>query len=128
MENETKIGTGYEADETSAASKVDAIYDAHKASFGYGFHSALWAIIVNGAVTKGAVVAFTSVIGDNGMLLGVATKDEAGYSPSGAHFKLGTTYEAASRIADDLNATVFGIDRRTAWKIVASSMRPKGGK
>lgn len=68
---------------------------------------------------RGKIVAFTSVINNGGMAIGIAAKGERGYYPT--HITYDTKTEADA-IVDKLNREVLNLDPTAAFKIVLSSM------
>lgn len=69
----------------------------------------------------GALIAFTPVVGEHGMALGVATANEPGYHPISPSLFCVPDWQDASDEADRLN-TLYGHDDEAAARIVASSM------
>lgn len=75
---------------------------------------------------KGHGWAFTCVVCTDGggeAQLGVAEYNIGGYTPVWVYFD---SYEEAARCADELNARL-GLDKKTAAKIICSSMRWPAG-
>lgn len=66
---------------------------------------------------------------EHGYIPSLVTEDESGHSPlrgrgpGSSPWYWGKTYQRAQEICDRQNLTHFGINRRTALKIIASSMK-----
>ncbi len=72
-------------------------------------------------VVAGKVWAFVAIVGSP-MRLGVAIANERGYVPIPTTWCHGDDYDEMNRHVEELNKAE-GIDRDTAGRIVASSMR-----
>ena len=102
--------------------KLNTIFDKFKDKFEGAFHSVLWKLMINHDATD-RLKAFTPCLTDQGIIvLGIAHKGLAGYTPSLAYFKPDTHYKDATSICEELNREVFGLTSREANKIVLSSM------
>lgn len=101
--------------------KLNTIFDKFKDKFEGAFHSVLWKLMINHDATD-RLKAFTPCLTDQGIVLGIAHKDLAGYTPSLAYFKPDTYHKDATSICEELNREVFGLTPREANKIVLSSM------
>jgi len=106
----------------SSTDKVNQLYEKYKDKFPNSFlHNLLWKLLVekNRKLTD---ASFTPVIKNGHTELGIADKNERGYSPTGIVFE-SHKYDEQVKICQELNQDVFGIDANTASLIVLSSMR-----
>lgn len=77
-------------------------------------------------------VILDSQCDEHGYIPSLVTENEPGHSPltgngdGSAPWYWGQTYERASQVCARVNLDRFGINERTAAKIVASSMRAGG--
>ena len=70
---------------------------------------------------RGKLWAYTSIVGKFHFGLGIATSNEAGYSPISPTLYIAGSYEEASAEADRLNV-LMGLGEDCAMRIIASSM------
>lgn len=83
-------------------------------------HNLLWKLLFD--KTRSLTdAAFTPIIKDGYMEIGIADKGEKGYSPTGVLFAT-HNYDEAELICEELNQDVFNIDDKTASDIILSSM------
>lgn len=70
---------------------------------------------------QGNLIAFTPVVCEHGIALGIATANEAGYHPIPASLYCVEEWNTASEEADRLN-TLYGHTDTAAARVIASSM------
>jgi len=76
-------------------------------------------------IAAGKTCALTPVVHEHAQGLGLAVANEPGYYPIPLHWCHGDNRDELQKHADELNAELFGIDRRAALEIVCSSMFPR---
>jgi hypothetical protein len=101
--------------------KISRIYEEFKENFTGAFHSILWEIIVN-KIQGDKSIAFLPIVDCEGYMLGIATQDEQGYTPTMAYFTA-HDYSVACNIANKLNEAIFGIGAEKSIDVVLSTMR-----
>lgn len=99
---------------------LDAIFNDFKKEFIGSFHTVLWRIFADG-ITNNKIACFVGNYDDNGIVLGIAYANEAGYCPSCAYF-LTTNHTVSEKILKELNKRVFDLDEEMCIKIKLSSM------
>ena len=101
--------------------KVQALFNKYQSKFPNSFlHTLLWKLLVD-ETRKMTDAAFTPIIKDGYMEIGIADKGEKGYSPTGVLFET-HNYDEAKSICEELNQDIFNIDDKTAYDIILSSM------
>jgi hypothetical protein len=108
----------------SSLEYMNEMYDKYKDNFQTSLHSTLWRLFVDWKHDK--LYCFVQNYKPEGNILGIATANEPGYTPTMTYFKQGTTYEQAGKILDEMNADIFGHNHETAMQITASSMQGAG--
>ena len=105
----------------SSTDKVDELYKKYKEHFHNSFfHTLLWNLFVE-KTRKLNDAAFTVVIENGYTILGIADKGIKGYTPTTAVFET-NNYNEASDICDELNKDVFGLSKKEAYKIIATTL------
>lgn len=102
--------------------RMNEVYEKYKQYFLSNFHSVLWHLYVDNTFA-GKVTCFVQNFKNGGIMLGIATANESGYTPTPAYFADGTKHDQAQDVLDQLNKDVFGLEEDTAFEIMASSMR-----
>lgn len=87
------------------------------------FGNLLWQLIVNEAWADKNTHCFVSNYDKNGLVLGIAEKNENGYHNTHVYFNSDITNDKAEDILDQLNEQMFGLLPRASCEIVLSSMR-----
>lgn len=118
-----------DVDPEDRLARLNVVYDKYKDDFEGSFHNMLWQVMVNGVrdETRSAfVVADAENMVRNGKPVaawefGIADAGRKGYTP-GSCWYVGD-YDKASRVAEELNKEVFGLEPEEGWMIAASTMR-----
>ncbi len=100
---------------------LNKLFDKYKDRFDGSFHNVLWQIMINGK-RKDTESCFVSNYTNRGLDLGIADKNESGYTFAGCCFKYNVTYDEAELILADLNKEVFELTEDQAFKISLSSL------
>lgn len=101
--------------------RMNEVYDKYKQYFLSNFHSVLWHLYVENTFA-GNVICFVQNFKNGGIILGIATANESGYTPTPAYFADGIHYDKAQVILDELNKDVFGLNDEATTNITTSSM------
>jgi len=102
--------------------KLNEVFVKYEKHLGRGFYNLLWQIMIHGERDVNAKeTAFTPCVDGKGVFLGIADKNQKGYTPTGVEILL--DYTRAFELCERLNEAVFNINPLQGMQIVASSMR-----
>ena len=104
--------------------KLNRLYDKHKDSFVpgiCGYHNLLWQVMINGSLKGRDCCLGTGNTKPEGMEIVICDRDVKGYTPTGAILKE-SNFDKAWNIVDDINTTIFGIDKDRQMELVLSTM------
>lgn len=85
------------------------------------FGDLLWQIIVNDLYNDKTVVFVP--IPESRLTIGIAEKNETGYTPTRVGFAPGIKYDQAQEILTELNEAIFGLNEKLSMEVIISSMR-----
>jgi len=109
----------------NSSAALNDIYNEFKIHFmNSGFHSVLWQIMINKAVSDSAV-AFNPVVGESTSLMLALADQNGGYRPTMAYFNSNIPYDKATEICAQLNEKVFGLLPSASQRIIESSFTKK---
>ncbi len=99
---------------------VKSMHADFEKDFDGNLHNLLWQIIVNDTLAS-RDCCLTVVIRSEGVMLGLADRNEPGYQPLHVWFK-NHNYDSAMDICTRMNNRLFELDEKAGYDIVASSM------
>ena len=107
----------------SDTEKVNFLFEKYKSKFSGGLHDTLWQLLVNktfGPLTN-KNYSFVPAIQSGFTRLGIAERNEGGYSPCPTAFK-SRKHDENEKICIELSLEVFGVNEDEVEEITLSSI------
>lgn len=103
-------------------SLLDEFQDNFKKS-SPSFGNLLWQLIINQAWQDNNIHCFVPVYDNNGLVLGIAENNVAGYFNTHVYFNKEFTFDKASNLLEILNEQIFGLQKLATGNVILSSMK-----
>lgn len=104
-------------------SKLNAIYENYKAELAHGFHSLLWAVMVDDLLADtGEQHALYVCNREDALMLVIAASGGGYLAAHNVPFVDGISYPAALDIAEELSALIWGFSGDDYYRLMGQSM------